>query len=334
MMDIDIVVLWVDGNDPAWILEKNMYSPAVIDDSNSVNRFRDWGLMRYWFRAIDTFLPWVRTIHFVTWGHLPSFLNLSHPKLHIVRHKDYIPAKWLPTFSANPLEMNMHRIPGLSEHFIYFNDDMFVLRPMKKIDFFKNGFPCTQATEIPLGFIGRTQVWNIVAANDLGLINEHFEKKSIRSKNIHKYFNLKYRWYDNLRTSILGVLFPDSFVGFKNFHCPAVFCKSTFEEIWDAYQDVLEATSSHKFRDREDVNQWLAVWWQVASGRFHPRRINNRVYTSVEDHTKDVCDDIIHQKYEMICIEDNLNDDKFNLVSEKLINAFNILLPRKCSFEK
>ena len=71
---IDFVVLWVDGNDPAWQSEKAKYSPQKTDDSNSANRFRDWGLMPYWFRAIEKFTPWVRKIHFVTWDTFRSFL--------------------------------------------------------------------------------------------------------------------------------------------------------------------------------------------------------------------------------------------------------------------
>ena len=51
-MDIDFVVLWVDGNDPAWQAEKAKYQGKTLDDSNSQNRFRDWGLMPYWFRAV------------------------------------------------------------------------------------------------------------------------------------------------------------------------------------------------------------------------------------------------------------------------------------------
>ena len=134
-MDIDFVVLWVDGNDPVWQTEKAGFSPEKVTDANDDNRYRDWGLMRYWFRAVEKYAPWVRKVHFVTWGHLPSFLNVNSPKLHIVRHEDYMPSEWLPTFSSHSLEMNIHRIPGLAEHFVYFNDDMFLTRPMKKTDF-------------------------------------------------------------------------------------------------------------------------------------------------------------------------------------------------------
>ena len=92
-MDIDFVVLWVDGSDPVWQAEKAKYQGKTLDDSNAVNRFRDWGLMPYWFRAVERFAPWVRKIHFVTCGHVPAFLNLAHPKLHHVKHADFLPPK-------------------------------------------------------------------------------------------------------------------------------------------------------------------------------------------------------------------------------------------------
>lgn len=78
-MDIDFVVLWVDGNDPEWRAEKAKYQGMTLDDSNSENRFRDWGLMPYWFRAVEKFTPWVRKVHFVTCGHVPAFLNTGLP---------------------------------------------------------------------------------------------------------------------------------------------------------------------------------------------------------------------------------------------------------------
>lgn len=333
-MDIDVVVLWVDGADQEWQKEKSKYCPAQIDDSNSANRFRDWGLMKYWFRGIEKFAPWVRTVHFVTWGHLPEFLNVNHPKLHIVKHEDYIPPEWLPTFSANPLEMNMHRIPGLAEHFIFFNDDMFLLQPMKETDFFKNGLPCTQATEIPLGFVGNTQVWQFLAANDLGIINKWFPKSEAKKAGKGKFINRQYHWYDNVRTGALGLLFPQYFTGFKNFHCPAAYCKSTFEEIWAKEPELLQKTSSHKFRDREDVNQWLALWWQVANGRFTPRKMGNCVCMIDPESISSICKMIQEQNQEMICINDPAIEIDVDSLSQKLQKAFNVILPEKSEYEK
>ena len=124
MHKIDFVVTWVDGNDVAWQAEKIRYSPKKTDSGNEENRFRDWGLMKYWFRGIEKFAPWVNHVYFITWGHVPEWLNLEHEKLSIIKHSDYIPDEYLPTFNSNVIELNLHRIPQLSEHFVLFNDDM------------------------------------------------------------------------------------------------------------------------------------------------------------------------------------------------------------------
>ena len=100
--NIDFVITWVDGNDPEWQREKkarlgHMGIPASVDDRKE--RYRDWDNLQYWFRGVEKYAPWVRKIHFVTWGHLPKWLNTEHPKLNIVRHEDFIPEKFRPTFN-------------------------------------------------------------------------------------------------------------------------------------------------------------------------------------------------------------------------------------------
>ena len=87
---IDFVIPWVDGNDPEWIKEKNAFSNVITenDDVRDI-RFRDWETLKYWFRGVEEYAPWVNRIHFVTWGHVPKWLNTEHPKIHIVNHRDY-----------------------------------------------------------------------------------------------------------------------------------------------------------------------------------------------------------------------------------------------------
>ena len=94
---IDFVITWVDGSDPAWNKERMQYSESSKED-NGEERYRDWGLLKYWFRGVEQYAPWVRKIHLVTWGHLPKWLDTCSPRLHIVRHEDYIPREYLPTF--------------------------------------------------------------------------------------------------------------------------------------------------------------------------------------------------------------------------------------------
>ena len=111
--EIDFVVTWVDGNDPAWLEQKNMYDPSALEvGDDSVSRYRDWGLLPYLFRGIEVFAPWVRKVHFVTWGHLPVWLNAEHDKLNIVNHRDFIPEQYLPTFNSNALDWNLFESKG------------------------------------------------------------------------------------------------------------------------------------------------------------------------------------------------------------------------------
>lgn len=332
-MKIDFVILWVDGNDPNWLREKKKYTDTVENENNSVNRYRDWGILPYWFRAVEKFTPWVRKIHFVTWGHLPEFLNIDNPKLHVVRHDEFIPEEYLPTFSSHAIEMNIHRIPDLAEHFVYFNDDMFMLKPLKEEFFFMEGLPCTYGGEIPIELIGNVGTWLHAAVNDLGIVNAHFSKRDSVARYGKKYRDRSYRWKDNLRTLFLEKLYPDYFTGFKNLHAPAAYLKSSFEEVWQAEPQKLDSTCKDRFRTSDNVNQWVVLWWQIASGQFMPKVIDNLVASANEETIDEFCQTIVNQKHDYICVNDPEDEIDFDSISTRIKEAFEILLPEKSGFE-
>ena len=152
---IDFVVTWVDGNDQAWREEKEQYwsrihGGEVSIKGNGFERYRDWDQFMYWFRAVEMYAPWVRYVYLVTWGHVPKWLNLNHPKLRIIKHPDYIDREYLPTFQSIPIEINLHRINDLSEHFVYFNDDQLLTSPVLPVDFFVGGVPKHCAIAYPV----------------------------------------------------------------------------------------------------------------------------------------------------------------------------------------
>ena len=171
-MKIDFVIMWVDGNDLKWRKEKNKFL-AKDDEVNNEVRFRDWELLKYWFRGIEKYTPWVNKVYFVTWGHIPDWLNIENDKLVIVNHKDFIPKKYLPTFNSHTIELNLHRIKELSEHFVLFNDDTFITNYMSEEDFFKHELPCESAIVNPIISIGNDHFSN-VSTNNLQIINNHF----------------------------------------------------------------------------------------------------------------------------------------------------------------
>ena len=104
---IDFVLTWIDGADPEWQQERATYESGQRNIENGVARYRDWGTLKYWFRGIEHYAPWVNKIYFVTWGHIPPWLNTENEKIQVVKHHEFIPEEYLPTFSANPIELNL-----------------------------------------------------------------------------------------------------------------------------------------------------------------------------------------------------------------------------------
>lgn len=325
--EIDIVIPWVDGNDPAWEKEKKKYEDGLEGDKRII-RYRDWEMLPFWFRGIEKFAPWVRKIHFITYGHLPKWLNRKHEKLNIVKHSDYIPSQYLPTFSSHPIELNMHRIKDLSEQFIYFNDDLFLISPVKPEDFFVDGLPKDCALEAIHQF--RKGGIDHIVANNLEIINANFDKSKVIKKNYRKWYSLKYK------KGLLKNLYfipCKNFVGFENPHIAFPFLRSTFEELWEKEYDILDKTCSNKFRSISDVNQWLARYWQLTSGNFIPRKIGLGKFFVIGKDDENIEDAILNQKYGMICLSDDDENINFDVEKEKICSYFERILPEKSSFE-
>lgn len=217
-MNIDFVIPWVNGNDEEWLKEKNRYTPKNTDSRE--NRYRDLDNLQYWFRGVELFAPWVRKIHFITWGHLPKWLNTNHPKLNIVKHSEFIPNEFLPTFNANTIELNIHRINELSEYFVYFNDDTYIIRRMNEKDFFIDELPCDSAI---LDAIAPSELFSHILFNNIEIINRYYDKKNIIKNNFGKWINFKYG-KEIYRT--FALLPWTKFTGFKNIIYQLLFVKT------------------------------------------------------------------------------------------------------------
>ena len=331
-------MIWVDGGDPEWKAEKNKYNPKQdgTEDSRD-SRYRDWDNLRYWFRGIEKFAPWVNKVYFVTCGHIPDWLNLDAPKLIHVKHNDYMPNEYLPTFNANPIELNLHRIKGLSEHFIYFNDDMFIIKPVNPDMYFKNGIPVHPARLH--GIFPRAQggVMPHMYINTATLINKNFNMKEGLKRDRKKWFSIRKNGIRNVIENIYNSNFPE-YPGFGNEHMPVPILKSTMDAVWNAEGDALNATSLNKFRSMMDVNQYVFRYWQLASGNFIPIKEAKlgRCFDITPD-TTEICSSIVAQKYNMVCLNDmDLFDtyEGFVKAREEIKLAFDKILPDKSAFEK
>jgi len=328
--NIDIVIPWVDGSDLEWQQEFRKYAAlATGRDDNSEIRYRDWDNLQYLFRGIEKFAPWVRKVHFITTGQKPKWLNLDAPKLNFVKHEDFIPKEWLPTFSVRPIELNLHRIEGLSEQFVYFNDDYFLLRPVKPERFFRNGLPCDMAILDTLPMGGPR---GHMLMNDMNVVISHFPKSSVLKNNLWKFLNPRYG--SQLLRSI--PLIPFSvFPGFRNHHMPQAFLKSTFREVWEAEEPLLREVSGHRFRDITDVNQYMFRFWQLMSGKFHSINIVKGTcrYTLSDREADKLAAAIRTQKSEILVMADSENVTDFHALVAKINAAFDAILPEKSSFE-
>jgi len=325
---IDFVLIWVDGNDSKWQQEKAKYNPDKNTDSSKA-RYRDWDNLKYWFRGVEKYAPWVNNIYFVTCGHVPSWLNLEHPKLKFIKHSDYMSKEYLPTFNANPIELNLHRIKGLSEKFVYFNDDMFIINNTKEEDFFKNDLPCDSAIITPF-VTGESSVSNHMILNDLEFINKNFNLKKVVKNNRSKWLNPKYG-SKNLRT--LMMLPYNKFPGLAIQHLPSSFLKSSFEKIWSQEFELLDNTSKNKFRSKEDVNQYIIKFWQLCTNKFSPRKYNIGESRTAYDKNDDLINIIKKQTVKLLCINDNDNLKNFEKTKNEINNAFEEIFPDKSKFE-
>ena len=133
---VDVVYTWVDGSDPEWDAAREqriagLEGTARTREASGRARFISRDELRYSLRSVHLFAPWVRTIYLVTSGQVPAWLDREHPGVTVVPHAEIMPAEALPTFNSHAIETSLHHIPGLAEHWLYFNDDFFVGRPIR-----------------------------------------------------------------------------------------------------------------------------------------------------------------------------------------------------------
>ncbi|MDR0249395.1 MAG: Stealth CR1 domain-containing protein [Oscillospiraceae bacterium] len=327
--DIDIVITWVDGGDKAWLAEKARYAPLAADADDRPLRYRDWGLLRYLFRGIESFAPWARNVYLVTHGHLPPRLNLSHPRLRVARHSDFMPGEYLPTFSSHPIEWHLHRLPGLAEQFVYFNDDMFLTRRAKPSDFFVNGLPRDVAI---LNAVAPKDGFSFIAANNIRAVNARHSKRETLKAHRGKWFRLRY----GAQLYRTFALLPwQDFTGFIDTHQPLPYLKSAFAEAWSENGDIIRKTCQNKFRGEGDVSIWLVRYNQLCKGAFCPARYRRgkAYWISSPQDAEAAARGIARQKYLTVCVNDGVPEADFARARAVVGSAFEKILPNVSAFE-
>lgn len=336
--NIDFVIYWVDGSDIEWQKKKALFKGTALQNSDV--RYRDWDILKYWFRSLEQYAPWVHNIFFVADRQKPQWLNWNNPKLNYIDHTDFIPHKFLPTFQANTIENNLHRIPELSEHFVVFNDDTFINAPIDSEYYFKDGLPC----DAPMEHIFKGRGYNppddwgisIMEYCDTQIINAHFDRKKVTNKNKERwygsYLGNKYRF----QAYIIKWFKRSEFQHFYTPHNEKAFLKSVYDELWSVEEKVL-AQSCTRFREPMSINNYVFRYWQLAQNKFYPMEVlSKKKVIQLHDNCIPKLEKMLFDKnIKSLCLNDSSDCtyEDYQVLKPKIIKLFEKKFPQKSSFE-
>lgn len=292
---MDIVITYVNGNDPVWKKDYEKYTNVPVMEK----RFRDWGTLKYLLRGIETMMPFIRNVYLVVShpSQVPVWVDKTNLK--IVLHKDIIPEEYLPTFNCNPIEMHLHKIEGLDEEFLYFNDDMFPVRKCMPEDFFRDG----------KGVIGFS----------CHCFSTGLYKKLCRNS-------------DHLARKALGLKNGFSFVRPQHICSPML--KSACEELYMKVEKEILKTTASRIRTADNYCQYLYLDYMYHKGLIIPEKISNKHF-SVALTSPEKLDSFLRNPYRnLVCINDvRLSEKRYEKLHDSIINAFEAKFPVKSRFE-
>ncbi len=292
---MDIVITYVDGNDPIWKQDYEKYTNVPVMEK----RFRDWGTLKYLLRGVEKNMPFIRNVYLVVShpSQVPQWADQENLK--VVLHKDIIPQEYLPTFNSNTIETHLHRIEGLDEEYLYFNDDLFPVAPCKPEDFFRDGRGV-------LGF-----------------------KKHLLACGMYKKIC---RNSDRLARKALGLKPKCTFL--RPQHICTAMLRSECEKVYDAVKDdILKSLS--RTRTAQNVTQYLFLVYQYLKGSMINERISSK-HCSVALATPEKVESyILSPKRNILCINDvHLDEKKYEALRAVIHQSFEKVFPQKSKYEK
>lgn len=314
---IDYVFPYVDNSDPEWVKEYNKYSDNSIGTEKC--RFRDFGTLKCIFRGIFENMTWINNLYFLvaTESQVPDWLNTK--KVKVITHKDFIPSKYLPTFNSSTIELFLHKIPGLEEHFIYGNDDTFIYKPLQPEDFFdENGNP-------------------IVEYKSFDNLESSFHKLVKRSyDNAKELYDKEHGWRTDLDEYRKAPGAPINMEFLKQAHYQIGLRKSTAERLVN-FLDKYGRTDLYatRFRDLDkNVNQYMYTDYQILSRQYTRRRRENTLgeYLSCNGHSLEELEKLItSHELPILCFNDSGTKEEY----VPFIKAFfERVFPKKSGYEK
>ncbi|MCD8206393.1 MAG: hypothetical protein LUD72_00490, partial [Bacteroidales bacterium] len=250
------------------------------------------------------------------------------PKLNLVKHSDIIPPQFLPCYNSTVIERYIHKIPSLPEHFVYFNDDFYIINKVGEERFFKNGLPCDIAA---FSYNPSWSQWYRRIKNNIRIINQHFDKREVMTRDHDKWFDTRYgkkaRWNYILRPY-------GKFITLRTPHNAQPYLKSTFEEVWAAAGKELTEASANRFRADSDYTPELFRTWQICRGNFEPyNTYSDTKMFPLMVRSRQAVKAIREQSRKLVCLNDNVHIRHYDLVMGNIRDAFQSILPEKSSFE-
>ena len=308
---IDLVYLWVDGNDPEWIAKKIKYTGAIGDGSEGdcVGRYISNDELKYALRSAEQYAPWLRHIYIVTDNQQPQWLDVSHPKIKLVDHKEILPPEIIPSFSAQVIEYFLYRIPGLSEHFLYANDDMFFNAPLPPSYFFTtDGLPIVRLKQKHVG------KWDYRLKRLIGKkLGQYAQALADAASMVEKKFGKYY--------------------GGVPHHNIDAYRKSDYRNaVENVFKDQVASSQGNRTRVHGDLQRSAFSLYALAIGhaqlKYVGRKESSRILVYKHDFAKYM------EKYqpELFCLNDNqrvTEDDR-----KKIKPFLEALFPQQSSFEK
>lgn len=306
---IDIIVTYVDPLVKEWQEEKEFWEKEeqkqkkILTSQQNTGecRYRNWDTFKYWFRGVEKNIPWINNIFLVIEDekHIPEWLNIDHPKLKIIYHKDYIPQELLPTFNSNTIEMFFYKIPELADLYILSNDDMFIINQLPRKYFYDEGIVKDKAV-----------TWYRPQSGEFNRTLENNHKLLVKNKLI----NSNYKFIPSHLLELHQKSLEQNFIT-KN------------------YDDIYKSLAYSHFRHVVNCTNWVLSDVLKAtktvknnSGIYrHSYFVNIRANGTFDINRAKNC--------EMLCLNDCPETD-FNKAKENVIKFFEEKFPKKSSFEK
>lgn len=311
MKEIDLVYLWVDGNDPIWQAKRNRFigKPEEKSATNCEGRYADNDELKYSLRSMEMYAPWIRQTFIITDNQVPKWLDTSNPKIKIIDHKEIMPSECLPCFNSNVIEHFICRIPGLAEHFLYANDDMFFNKAVTPDTFFApDGYPIVRFNRRPFRKL------------TLFLREKVLKKKlSHYIKAIRNSAELVERKY--------GIYY-----GGKTHHNIDSYLKSDCEYVRKVFDTEIKPTLSNHVRNANDIQRNIYSYVPLAEKRAHlhyvTQKTSFRLHIQNESHYNKL------ERYNplLFC----MNDSEYAQESDRKRAAAFLekRFPKKSQFEK